>query len=225
MDAVSPLAREFSHMGRPKTVYVVRHGRSLWNGTKKISGQLEPGLSSDGKAQAQRLGRVLRDVRLDAVYTSTLRRAVETAQPVSLLHGLEIQQCAALREQHMGVVQGRFRDHRDPEALWLWNWRGADRLHRRLPDGESFADLEARVLPCLDEILRREAGKVVLIVGHRNTNRVVLGRLLGWPREDALEARVRACHLYEIAPGGVPRVETISLRRRDSGKRRQGFWQ
>jgi broad specificity phosphatase PhoE len=146
-------------------IFLVRHGQSEWNGQNRVSGQLDPVLTPKGIQQAHALARVLRDEPLAAIYTSSLTRAVETARPTAELHRLPIQTRDALKEINLGVLEGRFRDERDPEAQQLWEEREEDRLHYQVPGGESYLDLERRVTACLNEIMDQEAGKTVLIVG------------------------------------------------------------
>ncbi len=190
---------------RPTTILLARHGQSFFNAEKRISGQFDTPLSPKGVCQAHLLAQVLRYERLSAVYSSTLSRAVETARPTATGHGLQIQPCDALKEIRHGVLEGRFRDARDPEAQRLWEARKKDKLRYRAPGGESFIDLACRVAPCLNAIIAREAGNVVLLVGHQNTNRAILGALLNWPLDVALNVKMRGGELYEILTGEMPR--------------------
>lgn len=196
----------------PKKLFIVRHGLSAWNRKKRVSGQLNPPLADEGRMQARHLERVLRNEDLTAIYTSALDRAVETARPTAEFFGLEIQLRDALNEQHMGILQGRFRDERDPETQRLWQERKSGPPEHSVPGGESFLDVQARVAACITDILRREMGGVVLIVGHRNTNRAVLASLLGWPASHAQWLRLTDRFLYEVIPGREPEIRTISLR-------------
>lgn len=201
-----------------RKIFLVRHGLSEWNGQKRISGQLDPPLSPMGVRQAQCLKSLLRDEQLSAVYASPLSRAVETAAPTAALHRLAVKTCEALKEIHLGILQGRFRDERDAEAQRLWAEREKEKLHYRVPGGETFLELETRVVPCLQDILRQEG--TVLIVGHRSTNRVILRKLMRWPLNVASELDLRSKYLYEIVPGESPRINTIRL---DDGHKYEGF--
>ena len=207
----------------PKKIFLVRHGQSAWNKTKRVSGQLNPPLADVGQRQARCLAQVMDGESLTAIYASSLSRAVETALPTARHHELPITQCDELREQHLGILQGRYRDQRDPQAETLWKRRAADRLGFRIPGGESCAELDQRVRRFVHEILPGEAGGTVLIVGHRNSNRLLLAALMGWPLEEAAEIRLRSKYLYEIVPGDEAEICTISLRERDLGDSRQGF--
>jgi len=91
----------------PTTILLARHGQSVCNAEKRLSGQLDIPLAPQGRCQAHLLARVLRADLLSAIYTSTLIRAVKTVRPTAMAHGLPIQQCDALKELRLGVLQGR----------------------------------------------------------------------------------------------------------------------
>ena len=85
------------------TIYFVRHGETDWNRIKRIQGHIDIPLATTGFAQAQRLARRLADeaqrgARLDAIYSSDLQRAQQTAQPVADALGLPLQLREGLRE-------------------------------------------------------------------------------------------------------------------------------
>lgn len=211
----SPMISKFEHDRsgaiRPTTIYLVRHGESELNRDKRISGQLDPSLSREGILGSLALADQLLGVRLTAIYTSALIRAIETAKPTAFAHGLIIYPKEALNELHLGVLQGRHRDDRDPEARSLWEERKKDNIHYRVPGGETFAELAERVIRCLNEILAAEAGGTILIVGHRATNRALFGSLLNWPEEQWLSLNFRHKYLYEITTGTPPQLATIRL--------------
>lgn len=204
---------------RPTTIYLVRHGESELNRDKRISGQLDPPLSLEGVRESLALADRLRGVRLTAIYTSALMRTIETARPTANTHGLPIHTREALNELHLGMLQGRHRDDRDPEARSLWEERKKDRIHYRVPGGETFAELAERVIRCLDEILAAEAGGTILIVGHRATNRALIGALLNWPEEQWPNLTFRHKYLYEITTGTPPQLATIRMNGSHAGVR------
>ena len=205
------------------TVYLVRHGKSQLNLQRKVSGQLDPLLAIKGSVQSQQLAKILHDEPLIAIYTSTLARTVETARPTAQDHDLPIQQHDAFREIHHGILQGRYRDERDPEAKRLWEEREKDKQHYRIPGGETFGELEQRVSRCLGEILKISQGKTILIVGHRSTNRILLGTLMQWPKTSWCDLNLRGKFLYLIQLGEAPHVTTISLDERTAGLQYEGF--
>lgn len=207
-------------MRNTRSIFLIRHARSEWNGQKRITGQLDPPLSVTGVQQSLQLERLLRGVSLSAIYASPLCRSAETAKPTANFHGLNVQTCDALKEIHFGILQGRFRDSRDPQAQRIWEEREKDKLHYRVPGGETFLELERRVVPCLSDILKRAPRRAVLIVGHRNTNRVIMGKLMQWNTPAAVELDLRSKYVYEVVPGGKPQIVTYRL---DNGFKYEGF--
>jgi len=205
------------------TVYVVRHSQSLWNGTKRISGQCNPPLSPKGLGQSRALARALHHIPLTAIYTSTLSRTIETARPTALDHHLEIQALDALKEIHFGDLQGRFRDERDPEAQRIWQERSRKMLEYRVPGGETFPELINRILPRLEDILQQQQGGTILIVGHRSVNRVLLGTFMEWPEETLCDIKVRSQFVYEISLGESPSMQTIILKANGERTLHDGF--
>jgi len=206
---------------KPHKIFLVRHGKSIWNGCKRISGQGNPPLSVTGIQQARHLVNILAGEKLTAVHASPLGRAMDTGRPVAEHHDVAMHLHAELMEQNFGALEGRYRDGRDAEAKRLWALRKADPMGFRPPSGgETFADLISRVLFCLNGILRGQTGPI-LIVGHRNTNRVILGALSGWTTADALNATPRNQLLYEILPG--PRVEVNTIRLEETPRYHRGL--
>lgn len=241
------------------TIFLVRHGQSEWNNQGRITGQLNPGLSAKGVEQSEALaqcllgkglgghdfggtdvaGPCLAGQSLAAIYTSALLRTAQTAQPTATALGLVPQRLTELNEIHMGELQGRHRDERDAAAQALWAQWQADPWGFCVPGGERFDVLVQRAQEALQRIVQRHADQQVLIVGHRATNRVLLGTLFGWPRERWGELRLRSKYLYRVQvddrvgdPASDPRIDlstdpafisTWTLAGSKTGQRVDGF--
>ena len=193
------------------TLYLARHGQSEWNNQGLVTGQLDPGLSDKGAQQSQALAQCLRDEPLNAIYASALQRTIDTAQPTATVKGMAIVSLPELNEIHMGVLQGRHRDESDPEARALWAQWQADLWGYHVAGGERMDEFAQRVESALQALLQRHRGERLLIVGHRATNRVLLGTLLGWPRERWGEIRLRNKFFYRVEPGEPARIATFTL--------------
>jgi broad specificity phosphatase PhoE len=205
------------------TLYLARHGQSEWNNQQRVTGQLDPALSPKGVEQSRALAQCLEHEHLAAIYTSALQRTRETAQPTAVAKQLAIQSLPALNEIHLGVLQGRFRDERDPQAQAMWAEWQSDMLNHRVPGGESFGDLKQRVTRSLHDILPDHVGQALLIVGHRGTNRVLMGTLMQWPPERWPDLRLRNKFLYRIRLGAAPEIATFTLSGNKKGMRHDGF--
>lgn len=176
------------------------HGQSEWNHLGRVTGQTDIALSTRGIEQSAG-SPAASGGAVAAIFTSGLARRVATAMPIAAALGLEIRQRAALDEIHIDVLQGRFRDERDPPAqALLAAWQGRP-WGPTVPGGECLRPLSKRVLAGWRAILDAHTGEAVLLVGYRATNRVPPGRVLGWV-PDAADR-----HLHpERKPGGpVPR--------------------
>ena len=141
------------------TFYVARHGQSEWNHQSRVTGQIDVGLSALGREQGEALARCLDGQPVDAIYTSTLRRTIETARPAATRLALPLTPLAELDELHMGVLQGRHRDERDADAQALWARWQADPWGYCVPEGERFDKFASRVQRGLQDILQRHPGR------------------------------------------------------------------
>ena len=96
-------------------IWLVRHGETPWNAERRVQGWEDIDLNETGVEQARALGRHIKKLtqagqRLDAVYTSDLKRAHATAQTVAREVGLPLNIHNGVRERHFGVLQGLVRD-------------------------------------------------------------------------------------------------------------------
>lgn len=205
------------------TLYLARHGQSEWNNQKRITGQLDPALSPKGVEQSRALAQCLEHEPVAAIYNSALRRTQDTARPTAVAKHLDIHALPALNEIPLGVLQGRYRDERDPQAQAMWTEWQNDMFNHRVPGRESLSDLKQRVTQTLQDILHNHSGQALLIVGHRGTNRVLMGTLMQWPQERWPEPRLRNKFLYRIRIGAAPEITTFTLSGGKRGMRHDSF--
>jgi broad specificity phosphatase PhoE len=137
------------------TLLLVRHGETDWNRQLRIQGSSDTELNETGREQARRLARELDGTRLDAVWSSDLRRARETAAIVAEPRGLEVRLDPGLRERSFGSWEGLTRAEIDE--------RFADPAHH---DGETDDQVRARVLASIGRIAASHPGEEVLVVSH-----------------------------------------------------------
>ena len=191
------------------TILLARHGETDWNRQGRFQGHADPPLNATGRAQAAELAAELEAVGLAAVYSSPLRRALETAQAVAAEHGLDPVAVDALREVDVGSWQGLTRveiETQFPEqfARWLDYDQGWE-------DGESYEEMGRRAVAALLELALAHEGERVLAVTHGGPIRAAFAFADGSSHADArrLGPRIGNVFLAEFA------VEGEVLRRLD----------
>ncbi len=147
-------------------ITAIRHGETAWNVDTRIQGQLDISLNDQGRWQAAQAGRALAAETIDAIVSSDLSRAYETALAVAQPHGLVVAADSGLREREFGHFQGKTFTEIEalhPEQALLWR--------KRVPDfapegGESLLRFRERVAQCLRGLAAQYAGKHLVIVSH-----------------------------------------------------------
>lgn len=157
------------------TIYLVRHGQTVWNERHIIQGQSDSPLTPLGERQARELACALRAVRLDAVFSSDLGRARETAGIIAREHGLPVQSTTLLRERRFGRWEGQpaaALPRRDD--LFAGMSQEERSRFRSSPDMESDEDMVRRLLRFLRETAASCACRTVLAVTHGGLMRAFL---------------------------------------------------
>ena len=152
-------------------ILFIRHGETPWNRIKRIQGHIDIPLADTGLEQAQRLAerlaREARDgARLDAIYSSDLLRARQTAQPVADALGLPLALREGLRERAYGVFQGHDSaevEARFPDAYAAWQTRDPG---FEPEGGESQRAFYHRVLHAIEPIVAAHPGGRIACVAH-----------------------------------------------------------
>lgn len=212
----------FDQDGVTKRLFLARHGESLANRQKIISGQLDTPLTEKGRKQAEWLCDVLKSEKLSVIYSSSLDRAIQTALPTARQHRLSIKKLDGLKEIHFGVLQGKSSIEEKKGARALLKIEPSDGKNLAILGGETFTDFEERITSCLDSVLDSFIG-TALIVAHRNTNEVILSRLLACHSIVDLPINVKNKYLYEIELGRIPTINTIRLGGMFHGMKFSGF--
>jgi broad specificity phosphatase PhoE len=159
------------------TILIARHGQSDWNQQRRWQGHADRPLSERGRKQAQALADRLAHIELDAIYSSDLKRARDTAAVVAESQGLELRQLPELREVDVGSWSGLTRaeaEERFPGGFTRWRdgypgWR----------DGETYEAMADRVLRAVDRIAVEHEGGRVLVVSHGGPIRAIHAAALG----------------------------------------------
>ncbi len=162
-------------LSRPD-VYLLRHGESRWNAAGRLQGQTaHVPLTARGRLQASHAGEQVARSAAVLVLSSDLRRAVESARPVATRLRVPLRLDGALREQALGVYEGRLAaEVRAETGPCVWadpEWRP--------PGGESLRDVHARVSETFDRLRDARLDGPVVVVTHGDTARVAVAVLRG----------------------------------------------
>jgi broad specificity phosphatase PhoE len=135
---------------------LVRHGATDWNQQRRVQGLSNLGLNETGIKQAEALAQSLKDVKIDAIYTSPLRRAQETARAISRFHQVEVVTLDGLKELDVGEVDGlTYEEMRIRHSEFFTKWM-ADFTSVRLPGGGTVPELRDRCCAAIQEIVKKQ---------------------------------------------------------------------
>jgi broad specificity phosphatase PhoE len=179
-------------------ILLARHGETDWNRDGRWQGHSDQPLNDAGRRQARALAEHLAGESVDALYTSDLARARETATAVELATGLEAIVDADLREVDVGEWAGCNRAEaqaRDPE--WYQEWlTGAVSGYR---GGETYLQLHERSVRAFERVLAAEDGRTAVVVCHGGNIRAIVSDVVGLgPEERWRVASAANCSLTTI---------------------------
>jgi len=188
---------------------LLRHGQSQWNLENRFTGWEDVELSDAGREEARRAGEKLRDLQIDTVYTSALKRAINTASialDAAGKKGMPTIVDPALNERNYGDLQGL---NKAETALKYGDeqvhaWRRSFSIRPPGERGESLAMTIDRVMPYYEKHILADlrSGKNVLVVAHGNSLRALLYKLDKHTEETIMDLNI---------PTGVPLVYQLEL--------------
>ena len=191
-------------------VLLVRHGQTPTTG-QSLPGRA-PGLhlADTGHAQAQRAAdRIAELPKVDAVYASPLERARETAAPIGKALGQKV-------KIHRGLLECDFGDWTGAELkalMKLPEWSTVQRAPSvfRFPNGESFTEMQTRIVGALDSIRAAHPGGVVVCVSHADPIKAAVAHAMGTHLDLFQRIVISTCSISAIAyTGGGPIVLTVN---------------
>jgi phosphoserine phosphatase len=162
-------------------LYFIRHGETDYNRLRIMQGRcVDVSLNRRGRAQASAVADRLAEIPLNAIYSSTLRRALETAEEIALRHpGVPMYSLRDLEEMSWGVFEGR-PVAGDVERVFEemnHRWRSGD-FALSVEGGESILCVQRRALRAMQHVLEHHEGGTVVVVTHGRFLRVLLASLL-----------------------------------------------
>jgi len=159
-------------------IILARHGETEWNVEEVFRGRIDIELNETGVKQAQLLSEYLSDLKIDAVYSSPLKRALKTAETIASYHKLNAEIAPGLIDFNYGEWQGlahqEVKDrYKELYAEWV---NSPDQV--KMPNGESLDYVRKRAMGVVSDVIAKYEGTVIL-VSHRVVNKVLICALLG----------------------------------------------
>lgn len=179
-------------------IILIRHGHVEGIAPERFRGRADLPLTSLGRKQADLTALRVAKYRPVAIYSSPLRRAVETAEPLALACSLPIQRASAFSDIDYGNWQGLTPD--EVRARWpaeLELWYTAPQLVS-ISGGESLADVFARMTGGLYPLLEKHESETIAIVAHDTINRVLLLHALELPQRAYWKIAQEPCAINNI---------------------------
>lgn len=199
--------------GAPTTLVLVRHGVTEHTAAKRFSGGLggdNPPLSEEGRAQARAAAQWLAALgdKVDSVLASPVRRTRETAEVVAAALDLPVSEEPGFAEMEFGSWDGlTFLEVAERDQAGLDAWLGS--LEVPPPGGESFRQVEERVLAGLDRVLAEHAGRTVVVVSHVTPIKTLVAHAMGAPLEAVFRMELSPASISVVSfypePGQAPR--------------------
>ena len=147
-------------------LYITRHGETIWNTQKRMQGHLDSELTDTGRRQAQQLSRVLEEIELDAIYSSSSGRTLQTAQIIAGKRNIPVIPMDSLREMGLGEWEGQvFTEVQKNYPEQYKNFWEAPHLYKPV-GGEEFTDVRNRIFDTLQSVISCHEGGNIMLVTH-----------------------------------------------------------
>lgn len=184
---------------------MIRHGETHWNEQRRIQGgSSDIELNARGREQIEKLAASLKELDIGMIYSSPLCRALDTAKSIAAHHELQVQVDPDLRELEVGDLEGITIEELGTEfSKYLIQWREEDGC-RRLPGGESLADLKSRAWSAVKKIIDNNVHDTILIVSHYFVIQTIICAALNLPLKTVRRFRLQAGSMSVLDIDRIP---------------------
>jgi broad specificity phosphatase PhoE len=178
------------------TFFLIRHascnglGQTLWGRTPGIC------LNEQGRLQAQQLAERFAGMKFDAIYSSPLERALETAEPIARGMKLEVRKTDALNEIDFGEWSGKTFEQLDSDERW--RHFNSCRSTASVPGGESFLEVQNRVVKEIDRLSEEYGNVRIALVSHADVIRAALSYFAETPIELIQQIEISPCSIHRL---------------------------
>lgn len=185
-------------------ILIIRHGETPWNVERRVQGWHDVALNDNGRAQAKALGRHLallqqkQEHTLDALYSSDLTRARETAAVLDEALGIGMSLVQGVRERRYGVLEGlpfdRLHEH-NPDAARIWAARDPDGA---IEGAETLREFQDRVVSAINELASKHINQRIAVVTHGGAMDIIWRQASGISLQDPQRARLLNASINRI---------------------------
>lgn len=161
-----------------KRVIFIRPGETDWNRQGRYQGWVSVPLNEHGRKQVMALANFIRNIGVTALYSSDLKRAVDTATIIGEKLGYEPVYDSRLRERSIGNWQGLTLPEITTWYADQYQELREDQDNYRVPGGESLNDVKKRILEAFNDILKEDKGETIGIISHTTAIRKLLEDLI-----------------------------------------------
>ncbi len=183
-------------------ILLIRHGQTDWNIEKRAQGHTQTSLNKNGVKQAKELAEKLKNIDIKAIYSSTLSRALQTAEIISEGHNkaISIIKNEGLTERKFGILEGLTRKEFYNKIPDIDEKLEKNRADWKPPEGNSLRELQSQFLETFEDIVKKHKDdEIIAIVTHGGAIKTLLVYLLKQPLESMFQLRSPAnCEVIEI---------------------------
>lgn len=181
-----------------QSIWLVRHGETIYNQEGRFQGSLDIPLSAEGMRQAERVAAKLSRERVEAIYSSRLKRAYYTARYIAAPHGLPVKIINGLEELGFGCWEGKsFVELEEEEKEVAKSWFN-DPVKYVIPEGEVISRFQERVNRAYQIILEESNGKNIVLVTHGGVIKVLLISIFGLSLDMLPRLYISPCSLTTV---------------------------
>ncbi|KPJ55849.1 MAG: hypothetical protein AMJ42_06125 [Deltaproteobacteria bacterium DG_8] len=155
-------------------LFLVRHGETTVSSEFRYIGHMDVDITEKGIVQMNKLKERFKNEEIKGLFSSDLSRTIKGAEIIARCHPIEPKACSEFREINLGIWEGLTRDEIMKRYPQEYQQRLQDLAHFCIRGGESFKDLQLRVMKKLLSILNELKGKNIVLVAHGGVNRVIL---------------------------------------------------
>lgn len=160
-------------------LYLIRHGETEWNKINRTQGcGNDLPLNDTGIVQAKSVARIFNNKKIDAVYSSDLKRAYETASEISNVTKLPVITTPGLREMNFGCWEGLTSSEINEKYSELHKIWSSNPGQANIPQAETLMMLQKRIIDTVDDIINQHRGKNIIIVSHGISIKILILTLL-----------------------------------------------